>query len=184
MRQSLCLTLTLLAAASAAPAAAQSFEQAVRQNLATAIEHCLRTLPNGPVLLNTLTLNGFGTGLKDDFGNGETMHRFYAPAETAEIWVKNSSGNGAHCFISSNHISASATVALIGEVLEARFPGKFTAGEPDGGRTVTVDNPRSNRLCTGYFGDAGNGSFAIHVGADTIDPTCRDDGTVAITIAP
>lgn len=181
MRLCLALIPALLAAS---PLAAQNFDQAVRQNIGTGLELCLNQLPNGPALVNSLIMAGFGNPLKDDLGDGETMHRFYAPAESAEIWVKDSSSGNATCFISSEHLNASEAIALVGEVLDFRYAGQFTPGEADGSSTVSVENPRPGRFCTGFHGAGRNAALTIHFAADTIDPLCRDDGTVAIHIEP
>lgn len=163
-------------------ASSQSFDDAVRANLALGIELCVRGVPDATTLKSSLGSAGYVPTV-ERFGNTETLHHFAAPANTAVVTVFEGQ-LPADCRISSSHMGVAEAVAFTGEVLEARFPGVFTYGNMENTPPVTVETLGTRwEMCTGYIGWAGQRPIYVTLGNAGQDPACIADGTTQILIS-
>ena len=179
------VTATLMATmAVKAPAqTAASFDDAVRANLALGVELCLRHLPQVDALRANLAAAGF-TYTVEDYGAGERIHWYTAPADTAAIAV--SEGQMApDCRVTTSHMGATDAVAFTGAVLQQRFAAlNFQYGNMENTPPVTAANMGGRwEFCTGYVGWNGQRPITLAVANDGNDPACIDDGTAQIVIA-
>lgn len=113
----------LLFTALAAPAHAQSFDEAVRQNVALAVSICARHVGDPPQALSALTTAGFAFLGTEGPANDET-YIYEAPAGTATIRVYYGQ-MAPDCQVETRHLGPAETGAIVGGVLQGVLPGKF-----------------------------------------------------------
>lgn len=170
-----------LALAAPAAAPAQSFDEAVRANLALGIEICLGGPPDVQSMRNAFASAGFAYE-PEDYGGGDILHWYAAPAGTANVAVVGAWGD-AECRVGSAHMGVTEAVAFTGQVLEKRFPGVFSYGNMENRPPVTVETMGDRwEFCTGYIGWAGQRPITVDVGNQGQDPACIADGTSQIVI--
>lgn len=115
------VTALLILAAAASAARAQTFEDAVRANMALAIQLCMQPGLQGPQRAQTFRAAGFAERV-EAFGNGDTTHFFAAPADTAsvELYYGNMPED---CRVTSGHMSVTAASALLDRIIPGLYPG-------------------------------------------------------------
>lgn len=121
------LTVTL-----AMPAAAQSFEEAVRANVALGVRLCA-VEAGGNFALWTSRFRAAGFAERVEQSGGMTIHRFTAPAGTARVDL--SYGQlPAECRVHSDHLGVTGASALLDEIAPGLYPTYRrveTGGAPD-----------------------------------------------------
>lgn len=125
------LLLTLLVAA--VTARAQSFEDAVRANIALATRTCVTAMFAGTPAETLFVPAGFAyrgvdRGTNDygvDLGTG---HYFDAPAGTAKVEVPAIGQHPGLCTVTTTHLQETPFAALIAAVLLDQYPGMQTTG--------------------------------------------------------
>ena len=117
------IRIALLLAALATPASGQSFDEAVRQNVALAISICAQHLGNPPQALSALTTAGFAFQGTEGPANDET-YIYQAPAGTATVRVYYGQ-TAPDCQIETRHLGPADAGAIVGGVLQGVLPGKF-----------------------------------------------------------
>jgi hypothetical protein len=115
------LTALLVLAAAASAGRAQTFEEAVRANVALAIQLCMQPGLQGPQRAGTFRTAGFAERV-EAFGNGDTTHYFSAPAETASVELYY--GNmPEECRVMSGHMGVTGASALLDRIIPPLYPG-------------------------------------------------------------
>jgi hypothetical protein len=175
--------LALLLALLAGPAGAQTMAEAVAANAGLAMTLCLQTVPDQATLNAAFAAAGF-VHAPEDFGGGEILHRFNAPADTVTVMVVGQGRDG-FCAISTSHMGVTAALAFAQAMLDRLHPGVFQFGEMEGAAAVvTPQNPGPAwRECTGYIGWFGQRPVTVAVGTAGQDPGCVEDGTSQIMIS-
>lgn len=122
--------LTLIACLITAPLAAQgqSFEDAVRANVALATTLCAKAMMQGAspstVFGNAgFVYRGVDRGVNEYGISRGTGHYFDAPAQTAKAEVMNPDGHPALCTVSTTHMTQSELSSLVASVLHRDFSG-------------------------------------------------------------
>jgi len=164
-----------------APAAAQTLDEAVRGNATLALSLCLSTVPDQATLNAAFTAAGF-VYAPEDFGGGEVIHWFQAPADTVTVMVRGEGRDG-FCAVTTPHMGVTAAVPFAGEALEALYPGMFTYGEMENTPPRTPQDADNGwGECTGYIGWAGQRPIVVKIGNAGQDPNCIEDGTSQIMV--
>ena len=142
----------LLLALAAPAAQAQSFEDAVQQNVALAISICAQQISDPPAAMASLQAAGFTYGGAEGPQNDPT-HRYLAPAETAEVRIY--FGQMApDCQVETRHLTPAEAGAIVGGVLQGIFPGRFT---PAAGACPAFTEITNQIPLTLAVSDLGNG---------------------------
>ena len=118
-RMTLCLGL---AAATAAPASAQSFEEAVRINAAVALELCLSGGRDMAAWAARFRAAGFSERVERSTSNSDTTHIFTAPADTVGV-VLYYGEMPEYCSVESDHLAVTAASPVLDEVVPRLYPG-------------------------------------------------------------
>jgi hypothetical protein len=172
----------LIALVIAAPASAQTLDEAVRGNATLALSLCLSTVPDQTALNNAFTAAGFAYDA-EDYGGGTVLHWFMAPADTVTVMVQGQGREG-FCAISTNHMGVTAAVPFAGEALEALYPGRFAYGEMENVAPRTPGSPDAQAGdCTGYIAWVEERPVVIKVANAGNGPSCTEDGTSQIMVS-
>ena len=114
----------LILAVIASPAHAQSFDEAVRQNVALAVSICAQHVGEPTRARTALEAAGFAYGGFDGSLDDAT-HRYTAPAGTAEVLVYQGQ-MAPDCRIETQHLGPTDAGRIAGGVLQGVMPGRFT----------------------------------------------------------
>jgi len=163
-------TLALPALLAAAPAPAQTFEEAVRHNLAAAVEYCVRGGTSMQGWVDSFVAAGFGYSRRGDPGF-EVYHQFQAPADTvfAEIYDGQMAPD---CRVQTKHLGVTEAITLVGEMLDRHFPGRFARGG------LGAQTP-----CTGYIDRSRALPETIRFTNASEAAACVEDGTTQIFVS-
>jgi hypothetical protein len=105
------------------PAAAQTPEEAARQNMLLGVELCVRHFLNGDTKSTAITQAGFAF-VAVDGAPGDQSATYAAPAET--VMIELYQGQMApDCQVSTTLVSAPDLTPLVANLLATRFPGVF-----------------------------------------------------------
>jgi hypothetical protein len=168
--------------AGAAPASAQTLDEAVRGNATLALSLCLSTVPDQTALNNAFTAAGFAYS-PEDYGGGTVLHWFTAPAETVSVLVQGQGREG-FCAISTNHMGVTAAIPFAGQALDTLYPGRFAFGEMENVPPVTPGSPGAQEGdCTGYIAWVEERPVVIKVANAGNGPSCTEDGTSQIMVS-
>ena len=113
-------TFVLPALLAAAPAPAQTFEEAVLGNAALALQLCLSNTA-GPATAAAFRAAGFAERVERSAGNSDTTHHFSAPADTvsAKLYYGEMPDE---CTVSSDHLGLAGAAAVLDAVVPRLFP--------------------------------------------------------------
>lgn len=172
----------ILVSLAALPAGAQSFDAAVRANVALAIELCLRNMPLVDEARAAFAEAGF-THTIEDFGGGEVIHWYAAPADTANVAIV-PGGPATECRVTTGHMGVTEAVAFAGAVAQDRFPAmNYAYGTMENTPAITAQNMGDRwQPCTGWIGWNGQQPSYISIANAGNDPACIEDGTSQIVI--
>jgi hypothetical protein len=164
------LVLPLALLGTGLPAVGQSFEEAVRHNLAAAVEYCVRGGPGMQAWIDSFVAAGFGYSRRGDPGV-EVYHRFQAPADTvsAEIYDGQMAPD---CRVETAHLGVTEAIPLVGEMLARHFPGRFERGG------IGPQTP-----CTGYIDRSRALPETITFTNASPEAACVEDGTTQIFVS-
>ncbi len=156
-----------IALACTSPSAqAQTFEEAVRHNLAAGVEFCARLMPDVQQTVGALVQAGFQYRAEGD--RFETRHLLTAPAETARVTVV-AGQTAPECFVESAHLNQSAAAQVVQETIGRLFPGRFQA---IGTQTGCARFDETNKPVP----------LSIYVDDGDDTPACTDTGRTRIGI--
>ena len=160
-------TAALVLAIAAAPAGAQSFDEAVRANLTLALQLCLAQTGSTQATVNAFAAAGFAYSWRGTPGV-DIWHQFAAPAGTvtAELYDGQMAPN---CDVMSNHIGTGAAVPLVGALLAQLYPGRF------------VMEQREGPACASFTDTAPAIPFVVHVSGGGETRPCAETGTLHIS---
>lgn len=156
----------LIALTFAGPATAQSFEEAVRGNLALALKLCLSQNGRaGDVWAQDFYAAGFTGRVDRSTVNSDTTHYFTAPAGTVEIELYYGETPD-YCGVSSNHLGVSGAAEILDKVVPVTRPGYVRKEVPGQGVTcVTYEDPST--------------PIGALIGYNSmLEGDCIDDGTI------
>ena len=163
------------------PSSAQTLDEAVRGNATLALSLCLSTVPDQATLNAAFSAAGFAYA-PEDFGGGEVIHWFHAPADSVTVMVRGEGRDG-FCAVSTRHMGVTAAVPFAGEALNSLYPGVFTYGEMENTPPRTPQDAGSGwGECTGYVGWNGQRPIVVRIGNAGQDPNCAEDGTSQIMV--
>ncbi|MGV6850389.1 MAG: hypothetical protein ACWA5A_18600 [Marinibacterium sp.] len=154
---------------------AQTFDEAVRANLALGIEICAAHAGNPDAAMARLRAAGFSyDGFDGDAA--DATHRFAAPADTMQVLVY--SGQMApDCSVETAHMGVTQAVAFIGTVLNQRFPGRFGLAPS----VVAPGGPGSAEAACGAYVDLQGGQIPLTISVSTwgdrYRASCLENGT-------
>ena len=153
--------------AGAQPALAQTFDEAVRGNIAIALQLCLMETGSAQATVNAFSAAGFAYSWRGTPGF-DVYHQFAAPAETvtAELYEGQMAPN---CDVMSDHIGTTAAVPVVGALLNQLYPGRFVLEQSSGPG------------CASFTDDAPAIPFIVSVRGRGEDRPCADIGTIHIT---
>lgn len=113
----------LIVAALATPVTAQSFDEAVRQNLALGISICVQHVGDPARARGMLEAAGYAYAGFDGPAEDAT-HRYAAPARTVEVLIYDGQ-TAPFCHVETNHLTPGQAGQITGGVLQGVAPGKF-----------------------------------------------------------
>ena len=172
----------LFSGLAALPASAQSFDEAVRQNLALGLDICLRNMPLVDPTRTRLSAAGFAY-TPEPLGGGDMIHWYTAPADTLAVAIV-AAQTAPECRVSTAHLGVTDAIALAGAYLTQHLPALgFTYGSLDNSPPVTPETLGTRwEFCTGYVGWNGQRPITLAFANDGNDPACIEDGTTQIVI--
>lgn len=148
------------------PASAQGFDDAVRANLALALQLCLTETGSAQATVSAFVGAGFAYSTRGTPGQ-DVWHQFAAPSDTvrAELYEGQMAPD---CTVMSDHIGTTAAIPVVGAILNQLYPGRFAMEQTEGpGCASFTDNSRAI-------------PFVVSVrGGGEMQP-CADTGTVHI----
>ena len=124
---------SLLVLLAALPAHGQSFDEAVRANVALATRTCItamfsRTPPEALFLQAGFTYRGVDRGVNDFGVRLGTSHYFDAPADTAKAEVPNIGAPAGLCTVTTTHMLEVPFAALVAQTVLSQDPRAQTTG--------------------------------------------------------
>lgn len=155
----------------AAPAWAQTFEDAVRANTALALELCLGR-GDPAAMAERFRAAGFAERVERSTVNSDTTHHFTAPAETASVELYYGE-MPEHCGVSTMHLGVSDAAGVLDAVVPRLFPGyvrKVVQGDVD---------PATGRaaLCVSYEDPTNPIGHVVGVSPGGDAGACVENGT-------
>ena len=171
--------LVLAAALLAAPAGAQTFEDAVQANILLGVELCMRETGSTAASVAAFQAAGFTYEREDTYSGGtlfETFHRFAAPADTARVELYEGQ-TAPYCRTQSDHMGAMDMAQILNGWLAQRYPGRF-AFRPIG--TMVWGSPAQ---CPSFVDarDTSGLPYEILIGPAADAATCQENRTVSVT---
>lgn len=113
------------------PAPAQTFDEAVRINLALGTQLCTQRVPGVETRVSMFRAAGFSERVERTTVNSDTTHYFTAPAET--VLVELYYGEmPEECSVSTNHLGVTGASEVLDLVMPQLYPGyvrKITQGQ-------------------------------------------------------
>ncbi|MGC9420546.1 MAG: hypothetical protein ACP5EN_16405 [Rhodovulum sp.] len=164
------VALACAALALAAPAKAQTFEEAVRENMALGLRLCLSGGSDMQAWANMFRAAGFAERVERSSGNSDTTHFFTAPAGTAEVELYYGE-LPEHCVVRTDHMGVTDASALLDQIVPQIYPGfvrRIDQGPP---------NPATGQpaICVRYEDPAN--PIGLVVGVSTpVTGGCTEDG--------
>jgi len=164
-----------------APATAQTPREAALSNVQLALQICIRESRDTEARIAALAAAGF-THSREDWPDGEVIHHFAAPADTASVMTYGDAGKG-FCAVSTPHLGVSEAHGFTSSVLDTLFPGLFSPGDMENSPAVVPGGPQAgNAPCTGWAALLPNRAVEIEIGNAGQDPRCIEDGTAQIMV--
>ena len=165
------IALALLAAA---PATAQSFDDAVRLNLGLGLQLCLAPGPGGEARAATFITAGFTHTVRRET-NGDTYYTFTAPAGTMSAEL--SFGNlPEECVVRTNHLGVTGASAVLDAIVPGLYPG-FTRIVEQGPPDPATGQPA---LCVRYEDPANPIGLVIGTISGPPSQSCAETGTAML----
>lgn len=157
--------------AASAPAAAQTFGDAVRANLALAVDLCVQHMGTERSLVGAYNAAGFTLTGQQRSGSTGT-YRYAAPADTVSAELTSFS-----CDIATRHLGTGASVPLARDVLNGRLGGNFKEFAGSGTRTGPQEP-----CATFTFLGRGNLFLVMYAGSIAPPPgrACVEDETTRV----
>ena len=151
---------------------AQTFDEAVRMNVALALQLCNTPGWNGNLRASQFRAAGFSERVDRSTVNSDTTHFFNAPADTVSVEFYYGE-MPEHCIVTSNHLSASDASAVLDSVIPRLYPG-FLRKVQQG-----AINPATGRSaqCVTYEDPTNPIGLIIGVGAGNNATGCVDNGS-------
>lgn len=146
---------------------APTFDEAVRANLAVALQLCLMDTGSAPATVSAFVGAGFAYSTRGTPGV-DVWHQFAAPAATvtAELYEGQMAPD---CAVMSDHIGTAAAIPVVGTLLNQLYPGRFAFDQSEGPG------------CASFTDYAPAIPFVVSVRGRGEDRPCADIGTIHIT---
>ncbi|MEM1386782.1 MAG: hypothetical protein AAF748_10040 [Pseudomonadota bacterium] len=125
------------------PSQAQSFDDAVRGNLALALKLCLSGQPSMEAWAQTFYAAGFTGRVDRATGNSDTTHYLSAPADTVQVELYYGE-MPEYCQVSSQHLGVGDAATILDLVAPQMRPGYRRGAQPStngGAACVTYEDP-------------------------------------------
>ncbi|MBF9029001.1 hypothetical protein HKCCE3408_01215 [Rhodobacterales bacterium HKCCE3408] len=168
-----------LVAAGPAFAQAQSFDEAVRTNVAVAVDVCLRVMTERLVPSETIPPAGFSYRAVDNqatYGGAAQgfTHYYDAPGDTVRIRVIDPDAFRGSCHVETTHLGVDATAAIVESVVAYR--------RPDAQRQMTGNEAAA--MCEIWTIQTGSDApVAVYMNSGTQGARgCPEDGTARVAM--
>jgi hypothetical protein len=164
----------LLLLAGLAPAASQSFEEAVRSNLSVGAQLCLSGGSDMQAWANSFRAAGFAERVERSSGNSDTTHHFTAPADTASVELYYGE-MPEHCVARTRHLGVTGASEVLDALLPRLYPG-YARIVAQGGVDSATGQPA---ICVRYEDPTNPIGHVVGVTSDAGEG-CVEDGTSTI----
>ena len=157
------------------PALAQTFDEAVRINLALGVQLCTQRVAGVENRVDMFRAAGFSERVERTNVNSDTTHYFTAPAET--VLVELYYGEmPEECSVSTNHLGVTGASEVLDAAIPRLFPG-YVRKVAQGSINPATGLPA---ICVHYEDPTNPIGDVIGVWPGGSSQTCVDDGTSQI----